>query len=35
MPYPRRPRLLALIVVVIIALLVAVAWLFYVSVGAD
>jgi hypothetical protein len=35
MPYSRQPSLLALIVVVIVALLVAVAWLFYVSVGAD
>jgi hypothetical protein len=35
MPDPRQPRLLALIAVVIVALLVTAAWLFYVSVGAD
>jgi hypothetical protein len=35
MPYSPQPRLLALIAVVIVAVLVGVAWLFYVSVGAD
>lgn len=35
MPDFRQSRVLALIVVVIVALLIAVAWLFYVSVEAD
>jgi len=35
MPNFRQPRLLSLVVIVIVALLIAAAWLFYVSVGAD